>query len=190
MRRRAIRKEELTEAQKALLLHGEGEFLLTDKQLQAMWTTHGTWATREFSKLYPGRRPKLWWKFKAPRWQVEDMPERIRSPRLSRPEPRKRLGGAGTPAHEVLNVIPALYFGLPTMWVEALDPADPPRYESQATYLDRHGLLFAEERRRLTEADFAPEVIQIPPATSRPAPKARRKETAQALRIIGGMDRE
>jgi hypothetical protein len=39
------------------------------------------------------------------------------------------------------------------------DPAHPPRYEAQATYLDRHGLLLGAERRRLTERDFAPERI-------------------------------
>ncbi|HAR38567.1 MAG TPA: hypothetical protein DCS09_08385, partial [Porphyromonadaceae bacterium] len=31
----------------------------------------------------------------------------------------------------------------------AIDPADPPKYESQAAYLRRHGLLTREERAHL-----------------------------------------
>lgn len=41
------------------------------------------------------------------------------------------------------------------------DPRDPPRYESQAAYLDRHGLFLPGERRRLTAADFEPETIGL-----------------------------
>ena len=108
-------------------------------------------------------------------------------------EPRRRLGGIGTPAYEVLNVLPAFRAGLPTEWVSAWDEAyyngrrrdvhgepigteyhegyfaglapradDPPVYESEAAYLERHGLLSAAERRRLTPADFAPVRITVP----------------------------
>ena len=41
---------------------------------------------------------------------------------------------------------------------EALDPNDPPVYESEATYLKRHGLLIGGEEER---ADFTPETIQV-----------------------------
>lgn len=41
----------------------------------------------------------------------------------------------------------------------AYDPANPPRFESQASYLDRHGLLTTAERRRLPADAFAPELI-------------------------------
>jgi hypothetical protein len=37
---------------------------------------------------------------------------------------------------------------------------DPPTFESQATYLDRHVLLTASEQKQLTRAPFEPE----PPA--------------------------
>lgn len=43
-----------------------------------------------------------------------------------------------------------------------IDPDDPPRYESQAAYLERHGLLLPGERERLSEADFEPEAVEPP----------------------------
>ena len=41
----------------------------------------------------------------------------------------------------------------------AIDPDDPPRYESEASYLQRLDLLLPGELERLTEADFEPELI-------------------------------
>jgi hypothetical protein len=41
--------------------------------------------------------------------------------------------------------------------VPAVDPANPPTFESEATYLGRHELLLPGERRRLSEDDFAPQ---------------------------------
>ena len=41
----------------------------------------------------------------------------------------------------------------------AIDPEDPPRYESQATYLKRLDLLLPGELKRLTSADFEPELV-------------------------------
>ena len=41
----------------------------------------------------------------------------------------------------------------------AIDPNDPPAYESEAAYLKRHDLLSAEEKRRLRKKDFEPEII-------------------------------
>jgi len=45
----------------------------------------------------------------------------------------------------------------------AFDKNDPPRYESQASYLARHELLTDDERRRLPADAFEPEVIPAPP---------------------------
>jgi hypothetical protein len=42
---------------------------------------------------------------------------------------------------------------------ERFDPDNPPRFESQASYLDRHALLLPSERRRLRREDFEPEVL-------------------------------
>jgi hypothetical protein len=128
----------------------------------------------------PGTRPWAWWRFDAP-------------------EPaRRRLGGTGTPAHEVLAVEPESAFGLPTRWITrwmveycagravnvsgnpigqqyrgcpfpgvAIDPADPPRFESEAAYLNSRNLLTAAERAVLTNADFEPELVT--PADEPPA---------------------
>jgi hypothetical protein len=41
----------------------------------------------------------------------------------------------------------------------AIDPDNPPIYESQASYLERHGLFLPGERRRLKPADFEPERV-------------------------------
>ncbi len=44
---------------------------------------------------------------------------------------------------------------------QAIDPADPPRFESQAAYLRRHKLLLPGEEKRLTAADFdATEIVE------------------------------
>jgi hypothetical protein len=42
------------------------------------------------------------------------------------PEPRKRTGGTGTPAHEVRAVVPSFEYGLPTVlgWIGWRRPAD------------------------------------------------------------------
>ena len=42
---------------------------------------------------------------------------------------------------------------------ERFDPNDPPQFESEAAYLDRHGILLPSERRRLSREDFEPEVL-------------------------------
>jgi hypothetical protein len=41
----------------------------------------------------------------------------------------------------------------------AIDPEDPPTFESQAAYLKRHGQFLTGEARRLKKADWEPAVI-------------------------------
>jgi len=41
----------------------------------------------------------------------------------------------------------------------AIDPNDPPTFESQAAYLKRHGLLLAGEERRLRKVDWEAEAV-------------------------------
>ena len=43
----------------------------------------------------------------------------------------------------------------------APDPWDPPRFESEAAYLRRHGLLTVAEQRRLRPRQFEPEVLLV-----------------------------
>jgi hypothetical protein len=43
----------------------------------------------------------------------------------------------------------------------AIDPTDPPVFESEAAFLKRHGLLTARELSTLRKADFEPEIVLI-----------------------------
>jgi hypothetical protein len=139
-------------------------------ELATLWATHSERILAEHVADYPGTRPERWWKFESP-------------------EPRRRLDGIGTPASEVLAYKPRYSFGLPVDWVDkwmvkyyggtavdihgtpigslvptnfkgvAIDANDPPRFESQASYLKRHGLFLAGEERRLRKADWVPETV-------------------------------
>lgn len=98
----------------------------------------------------PGTRPWAWWVCDAPQEPVPGWPD-------DRAAQRKRLGGTGTPQHEVVAVAPHFDRGVPVSWFDAegaalfggvaVDEADPPRYESEAAYLQRHNLLSASEQR-------------------------------------------
>jgi hypothetical protein len=163
-RRASKRREELSEDAESWL-HGEecGFFRFKGKEeLAALWAEHGHRIVAEHIAMYPGQRPRLWWQYDAP-------------------EPRKRLGGIGTPCHECLGYAPNFIFGIPAAWISqwdveyytgtgtardlgtfngvAIDPNDPPVYESQTGYLERHGLLLSGERKRLTKEDFEPEAL-------------------------------
>jgi len=115
----------------------------------------------DFIAEHPGRRPFFWWVVDAP-------------------EPRRRTGGKG-------DLVPAyshptnLKFGIfrkgcfvdaellrawnkigcaTTRPPQVYDADDPPRYESQAAFLDRHGLLTVAERKALPPDAFEPEVVR------------------------------
>lgn len=154
-----------------------------------LWEAYGPTVVQRWAAEKPGTRPRQWWNFTAPRG---DLKSSDHTPLRGRcwAEPRRRLGGKGTPLHEVLAYSPSFDFGLPTMWPEPehsdgtvasgscvngvpvgrdyiglgpkvvlLDPNDPPLFEAQAAYLDRHGLLLPGERERLTDEDFKPEAV-------------------------------
>ena len=70
---------------------------------------------------HPGTRPRTWWRVDAPRQPAGRWPGCFWDGVLE--EPRLRLGGIGTPAHEVLNYVPAYYSGIPYPWVTAWDVA-------------------------------------------------------------------
>jgi hypothetical protein len=106
-------------------------------------------------------------------------------------QPRTRVGGVGTPIYEALNYVPAFVFGLPERFVSAedvllyngrsrdvhghpigtyrdggfpyaaIDPNDPPVYESQTTYLERHRFLSAAERRAVPADAWLPERVRV-----------------------------
>jgi hypothetical protein len=161
------------------------------ERLRAAWEACREELLGSWLKAHPGTRPWAWWELDAPRWT------RTFDAYLdgTLPEPRRRLGGIGTPSFEVLAIVPCFAFGLPVTFVDAwsvayyngrakdihgnpigteyqeghfkgvaIDPADPPRFESEAAYLERHGLLTPAEVRWLAEHPEAlePEVVVAP----------------------------
>ena len=132
---------------------------------EALWADYGAQATKEWVQLHPGTRPRPWWRYSAP-------------------EPRQRLGGTGDPTKEALGLKSLLVRGVPLQWLDdiavgnrtepghpgritnrplirgiALDPEDPPMFESEAAYLDRLQLWLAGERERVPADAFRPESV-------------------------------
>jgi hypothetical protein len=166
------------------------------EQCLALWNEHKGEILPAWIKKHPGTRPSWWWLFSAPRITPKTAAFLGRASYIgSSPdefcEPRRRLGGIGTPKHEVLNYAPSFDCGIPNDWVDLwqaeyyngrrldihgnrigteyhegdfkgapIDPHDPPQYESQASYLKRHGLFEAGEEKRLRPRDFKPEIVE------------------------------
>ncbi len=147
------------------------KYFMTDNELRAAWNQIKDEVLAGWIEELPGTRPLHWWRFSAP-------------------EPRRRLGGTGTPSHEVLADTPWYIFGIPASWVSrwqadfyngrardihghrigteyeeghfagvAIDANDPPEYEAEASFLERHALFLPGERERLGAADFEPEAV-------------------------------
>src|SRR5262245_43132117 len=108
----------------------------------------------------PGTRPSYWWLHDAPDMAVAELVDHgwdcaSFAPKLK--EPRLRVGGVEQTVWERFPaVVPVFVRGIPKDW-DSVDPTNPPRFESESAYLDRHGLLDPGERRRLSSADFEPE---------------------------------
>jgi hypothetical protein len=116
---------------------------------------------KAFVAEQPGRRP-AWWR----RFNTLDNGERLL---------RQRIGGVGETASDrwVSHGVPGDWItaadkiedrtrpGRPLASGIAVDPANPPTFESEAAYLDRQGLLLAGERKRLSAVDFAPEAVAV-----------------------------
>ena len=154
--------------------------------LKDYWNRYRDAILADWTSKSPCTRPSCWWRFDAPRWEKPKDKDCYWYGVLS--EPRKRIGGTGTPAYECLNYVPSFTIGVPDRWVSAfdvdyyngravandgscigdnykdgdfdgiaVDPDDPPTFESQAAYLKRHGLLTAAEVRWL---DKHPEALE------------------------------
>lgn len=150
-----------------------------------VWEEHREAILVGWIEEHPGTRPYAWWEYDAPRRKSTGAHY---DNKLC--EPRRQVGGTGTPKSDVLAIVPRYPWGVPCDWVnqwevdyyngqakdvhgkpiwtnhkpgdfeaEALDENDPPIFESQATYLDRHGLLTDSERKRLKPEDFEPESV-------------------------------
>ena len=143
------------------------------ERIRLAWLQHRSTLLQEWIKQHPGTRPWAWWKFDSPKEPVAGWEFKHSAQRL-------RLGGNGTPSHEVLSVWGGFERGIPNSWIDqreadyyngkmkdihgkpiptkykegdfkgmAIDPEDPPRFESEAAYLDRHGLLSTAEKRHI-----------------------------------------
>ncbi|MGU3496409.1 hypothetical protein ACLBXM_20415 [Xanthobacteraceae bacterium A53D] len=164
-RRRTERRPPLTEDQTEWLRGSsrtDVDLFETDDQQAALWQTNGAAVVAEHIRQWPGTRPRRWWQLEAP-------------------GARERVGGTGTALFPDRN----LRFGLPLLW-EGVDPADPPTFESEAAYLKRHGLLTADEKRRLSSADFEPVALPtVPRIPSAAAVRGAAPAWVQCARIRG-----
>lgn len=164
-------------------------FTMHEPEFRAAWVALRENILADWILARPGTRPWAWWAFEAPTAQVFAKNRPADGKKVAQ---RLRLGGVGTPSHEVLNYAPWFRFGLPVSWADAWsvayyngrardvhgnrigeeyhegdfaavapNPNDPPAFESQAAYLDRHGLLTEAERRRLPVDAFTPERIDV-----------------------------
>jgi len=192
-RKTLSKKESLSPGVREYLVSGDtggslDAFLLSDDEAAKIWESVNDELLADFIRKNPGRRPWGWWRWTAPRAVVDPSTPRWIAERM--PEPRKRLGGIGTPKHDALAVAPSYDRGIPVWWIsafdvayyngrakdihgkrigeqyeeghfpyQAIDPADPPVFESEANYLKRLNLFAPGEEARLTKADFADEVI-------------------------------
>ena len=166
-----------------------------DTEQRAVWRAVRARVLADWIQRTPGTRPWIWWEVDGPKWRLEHMPKRIAHSsalwvgRLC--EPRRRLGGIGTPEYEVLNTWPSLPFGLPSVFVAAwaVDPTtggaadvhgerigtkyheghfsglaiDPGirRATNHRPRTRRHGLMDAAERKRLPAEAFEPEIVRL-----------------------------
>ena len=136
------------------------------------WQKVGERLSSDWIQRHAGTRCYCWWHYDAPRMSLGTWPGTFWDGKLS--APRLRLGGVGTPCHEGLAFKPSFKFGLPDFWVfdtfvkwypdkdvQVIDESDPPVFESQAAYLERHGLLSDDERECLPGDAFEP-VAYVP----------------------------
>ena len=74
------------------------EFFTDESAIRAAWNELRDSILADWAEEWPSSRPSAWWRYDAP-------------------EPRRRVGGVGTPSHEVLNYTPLYDFGIPASFV-------------------------------------------------------------------------
>jgi hypothetical protein len=178
MKRATPRRQQLTESERDWLLDGpklDRLLHLNFRRAERLWSANRDWALAEFSRKWPGYRPWAWWRYESP-------------------EPRRRLGGTGSALFDYRDYWPRAnwQYGVPSMWAtdkvadmfresairhgddgarwRRYDPADPPKFESQPSYLRRLNLLLPGELKRLIAEDFEPEIVPPPRVPTKPAP--------------------
>lgn len=109
-----------------------GLLLFDQEKYPQIWREIEAEAIREWVDVYPGTRPASWWKWSAPDLRhVYGL--------FTVCVGANRCHATGIP------------YGRPDDW------ADPPMVESQATFLDRHGLWLDGERERVPAEAFSDE---------------------------------
>jgi hypothetical protein len=174
--RRYPRRSEVNPAIERRLLTGETaglpfEVYPPSASVGVLWAQHGAGVLEAFIENNPGRRPWAWWACDAPEprrrlsgvgtpcFEVLAHAEAYAfGVPLDWVKPWMVLYYTGRAADVHGRPIGTEYVGKDFAGV-AIDPNDPPRYEAEAVYLDRHGLLTAGERAQLTSADFEPEIV-------------------------------
>jgi len=147
---------------------------MTKDEKKALWDAHKREVLEEWARTSPCTRPSLWWLYDAPK---ELVPGCDGTEFFALQAFRRRIGGIGTPRYECLNVVPRFFLGIPSPWIGAMetkaysdrfagqpiDPADPPIFESQADYLQRHGCLTKEEVKHLGQHPnlLVPETVRL-----------------------------
>lgn len=89
------------------------------QSLQDYWLKYRDKILEEWISKKPGTRPSCWWRFDAPQWNNPEYEGYHFQGTLK--EPRRRLGGTGTPAYECLGYMPDFSFGIPETWVTNSD---------------------------------------------------------------------
>lgn len=174
--RRHPRRPSLSDSLQHRLLSGAqtGDDLESfDADLPAAWREHSPELLAVWIRAHPGTRPWAWWRFAAPepRQRLGGVGTPAAEVLAYAPEFH-----VGIPADWVESWMVAYYTGRARdvhgrpigqefqgrpFEGRAIDPDDPPRFESEAAYLERLGLLTDEERRRLPRAAFEAEVVTV-----------------------------
>jgi hypothetical protein len=112
-----------------------------NQSLEEIWREHAAEILSHWTKRHPGTRPKLWWKYDAIK-------------------PRLRLGGKSEPlVYGQSSSDDAYALGIARIW-HFTDEADLPRYESEPAYLQRLGMFFPGEKRRVKRSDYNPVFVR------------------------------
>ena len=122
-----------------------------DTALRELWDRARGEVLAGWVKDHPGTRPGAWWKCEAPRQLLGTHSGCFYDGKLE--QPRKQLSGAGCDASLISAYMGSYESGLPTSWA-GFEEGDPPVFEGQPSYLQRHNLLTAGELRVLSAADY------------------------------------
>lgn len=97
-------------------------------RLREAWDVARNLILEEWREEFPGTRPTQWWEFDAPRVSDETLMSWGYTPKMylwradERPaDPRRRVGGTGSPDFEHFNVTPTFEKGIPSGWIDTFD---------------------------------------------------------------------